>query len=118
MMEGNVVLAAVPQANGQVKNRPAIVLRTMIPFHDLLVCGVSTQLHHQAPNFDDLITRTDADFQMSGLLADSIIRLGFLTVLPRSKIIGAIGEISVERHRRLLTNLSGYLIANFAENAP
>jgi len=44
MKEGDIVLTPVPQADGQVKNRPAIILREMRPFRDLLVCGVSTQL--------------------------------------------------------------------------
>jgi mRNA interferase MazF len=44
MKEGDVVLAPFPQADGVVKNRPAVVLRVMRPFGDLLVCGVSRQL--------------------------------------------------------------------------
>lgn len=50
---------------------------------------------------------TEAD--TSGLDSDSLIRLGFLLVLPRQQIIGSIGEISTERHQRLLKNLSDYL---------
>ena len=40
MTDGDVVLVPLPQADGQVKNRPAIVLRAMPPHGDLLVCGV------------------------------------------------------------------------------
>ena len=46
MREGDVVLTPVPQANGVIKNRPAIILREMPPYKDLLVCGVSTQVQH------------------------------------------------------------------------
>ncbi|MDQ3713632.1 MAG: hypothetical protein M3388_15615 [Acidobacteriota bacterium] len=42
MKEGDVILVAMPQADGTVKNRPTIVLREMPPFQDILVCGVST----------------------------------------------------------------------------
>lgn len=42
MKEGDVVLTPVPQANGQIKNRPALFLREMPPFQDALVCGIST----------------------------------------------------------------------------
>jgi mRNA interferase MazF len=35
--------------------------------------------------------------------------MGFLAVLPRRKIIGAIGTISPERHRRLLQTLADFL---------
>jgi hypothetical protein len=36
MTEGDVVLTPLPQADGQVKNRPAVVLRAMPPHGDLL----------------------------------------------------------------------------------
>jgi mRNA interferase MazF len=45
MHEGDVILTPIPQADGQIKNRPAIILREMPLYGDLLVCGVSTQLH-------------------------------------------------------------------------
>jgi mRNA interferase MazF len=43
MTEGDVILTPVPQADGQTKNRPAVILREMPPFGDVLVCGISTQ---------------------------------------------------------------------------
>ncbi len=73
MKEGDVVLAPLPQADGQVKNRPAIVLRTMPPFGDFLVCGVSTQLQQEVAGFDDPIGPNDPDFVATGLKAPSII---------------------------------------------
>jgi len=65
-----------------------------------------------ASGFDEEIDRSDADFAVSGLLADSIIHLGFLAVLPRQSIVGSIGAISPEPHRRLLHRLSAYLVEN------
>ena len=44
-MEGSLVLARLPQATGPAKSWPALVLRQMRPFGDLLLCGVSSQLH-------------------------------------------------------------------------
>jgi len=111
MTEGDVVLTPVPQANGQIRNRPAIVLRNMRPYGDLLVCGVSTQLNQRVAGFDEVILPSDMDFGTSGLVSASLIRLGFLAVLPRTKIAGAIGAILPERHRRLLMTLSEYLTA-------
>jgi len=110
MTEGDVVLTPVPQADGQIKNRPAILLREMPPFGDLLICGVSTQLHQQVIHFDEIVATTDADFVTSGLKAASLIRLGFLSVVPNRRIIGTIGAISPERHRRLLHNLADHLL--------
>ncbi len=110
MKEGSVVIAALPQADGSIKSRPTIVLREMPPFRDLLVCGVSSQLHQQVKGFDETITPLDADYAASGLLSPSVIRLGFLSAIPRKDIEGTIGKISRQRHRRLLKSLSDYLI--------
>ena len=110
MKEGDLIIVPMPQADGAVKNRPAIILREMPPFRDVLVCGVSTQLRQVAKDFDELISPSDADFVSSGLMAESLIRLGFLVVVPRSKIVGSIGSISSERHKRLLQRLSEYLV--------
>ena len=105
-----MVLTPIPQADGTVKNRPVIILREMPPFRDMLVCGVSTQLHQQVSGFDEIISPADIDFVPSGLIAESLIRLGFLALLPRSKIAGSIGAISTARHKRLLKTLSDYLV--------
>ena len=110
MKEGDVVLTPIPQADGVIKNRPVIVLREIPPHRDLLVCGVSTQLHQHVKDFDEIISPADADFALSGLRSESLIRLGFLAVLTRGSIIGTIGSISSERHKRLLKTLSDYLI--------
>ena len=110
MKEGDVVVVPMPQADGMIKNRPAIILREMPPFRDLLVCGVSTQLRQAAKDFDEVIAPGDADFASSGLKEESLIRLGFLVIVPRVKIAGSIGLISSERHKRLLQRLSEYLV--------
>ncbi len=110
MTEGAVVLTPLPQADGLVKNRPAVVLRAMPPHGDLLVCGVSTQLHHETPGFDEVIRPGDPDFSASGLKAASVIRLGFLAVLPVSSFLGSIGSVAPDRHRRLLQRLAEYLV--------
>lgn len=98
MKEGDVVLTPLPQAGGQIKNRPAIILREMPPYGDFLVCGVSTQLHQEVAGFDDPIRPGDADFATSGLKVSSVIRLAFLAVLPVSSLLGTIGSIGKVRH--------------------
>ena len=108
--EGDVIVTPIPQADGKIKNRPAIILRELPLYRDYLVCGVSTQLHQYAKDFDEIISPTDADFVSSSVITKSVIRLGFLAVLPRSSIAGSIGEISPKRHKRLLKTLSDYLI--------
>jgi mRNA interferase MazF len=108
--EGDIVLTPLPQADGMPKNRPALLLRQLPLFGDFLVCGITTQLRQAVPDFDDMISRGDGDFARSGLVADSVIRLGFLAVLARPRIVGSIGSISPSRHARLLQNLSAYLV--------
>lgn len=77
MRQGDVVVVPMPQADGMAKHRPAIILREMPPFRDVLLCGVSTQLRQAAKDFDEVISPTDADFASSGLKEESLIRLGF-----------------------------------------
>src|SRR5260370_12300123 len=110
MKEGDTVIVPMPKVDGMVKNRRAVVVRAMAPFRDVLVCGVSTQLHQAAKDFDEVISPSDADFVLSGLKEESLIRLGFLVVVPRNNIAGSIGSISSERHKRLLQKLSNYLL--------
>jgi mRNA interferase MazF len=110
MNEGDIALAPLPQADGRLKYRPVVLLRRLPPFGDFLVCGVSTQLQQRVPAFDEVVTTEDADFSATGLKAASVIRLGFLAVLPETHLAGSIGAISVERHRRLLSNLCNYLL--------
>jgi mRNA interferase MazF len=112
MKDGAIILVPLPQADGQTKPRPAVLLRAFPPFGDFLVCGVSTQLRLEVAGFDELFRRADADFAASGLRQDSLIRLGFLAIFTPNQIIGRIGEISPSRHRRLLQRLAAYLVAN------
>ena len=109
MNEGDIALAPLTQADGQFKNRPVVLLRRMPPFGDFLVCGVSTQLQHRVDGFDEVIMPGEPEFTASGLKAASLIRLGFLAVLPEEELLGRIGALSSTRHRRLLANLCRHL---------
>lgn len=111
MNAGDVVLTPLPQADGRLKPRPAVLLKKMPPFGDWLLCGVSTQLQQEVAGFDDIIAPSDLDFSGSGLKAASLIRLGFLAVLPEDHMLGILGAVSAERHRALMSRLSGFLAA-------
>jgi mRNA interferase MazF len=111
MKVGSIVLTPLPQADGQVKNRPALVLARMQPFDDLLVCGISTQLHLAVSDFDEVIARADPDFSTAGLMAPSLIRLGFISTIPITRVKGTIGIIQPIRYRRLNKKLIDYLAA-------
>lgn len=112
MNEGDIVLIAMPQSNGQIKRRPALILRSIPPFGDWLLCGISTQLRQQVPGFDEIIEPSHSDFAGSGLKSASLVRLGFLSTFPPSALLGKIGRIAPERHRRLLEHLASHLLAN------
>lgn len=109
MREGAIVLLSLAQADATVKPRPAVALRQLPGFGDWLVCGISTQLHQCVTGFDETMASSDADFASSGLVRPSLIRLGFLQAVPLRKIMGRIGSISPDRHRRLLANLARHL---------
>ena len=115
MKEGDVALAVLPQVDQKAKSRPVVVLREMPLRRDVLVCGISTQLRQRIEDFDEVISPADVDFKGSGLLSASLIRLGFLAVLPSLRIAGSIGSISPERHRRLLRALAQYLLSRAVE---
>jgi len=110
MKEGSIILTPVPQADGKLKLRPALVLRIMPAYNDLLVCGISTQIHHFILGFDEIVKTTDNDFKKSCLIQASLIRLSFLAIIQEKNITGSIGNISNERHKRLLKNLSTFLM--------
>ncbi len=112
MTEGDVALTPLPQADGRSKPRPVILLRRMPPFGDWLVCGVSSQLHQQVAGFDDIIELSHSDYHGSGLKAASLIRLGYLAVLPAGHFAGVLGSISQVRHARLLQRLAAFLASN------
>ena len=109
MKEGDIVLVALPQADGRIKYRPALILRKMPPFGDFLVCGISTQIHQAVPGFDEIVEDKSDDFPGSGLRAPSLIRLGFLAMLESVNSPGIVGSISIDRYKRVIKKLCAYL---------
>jgi len=111
MEAGDIVLAALSQADGQRKIRPALLLCQLPPFGDWLSCGISLQSRHYVAGFDELIAEDDADFAESGLRRASLVRLGFIGTLVESDIGGTLGRIAPERLQRLRGNLAQHLSA-------
>lgn len=109
MSPGDVLLAPLPQADGRLKDRPALLLSVVPPFGDYLVCGISTQIHNAVAGLDEIITPLAQDFEASGLKAASIIRAVYLAVLPRGYFKGRIGTVSNARHRKIVTALATFL---------
>ena len=109
MTGGNIVLTPLPQADGQVKNHPALVLCRVRPFNDLMVCGISSQLRLLVPDFDEIISTGDDGFDASSLRTQTLIRLGYVSTVPVAAIKGRVGSIGVLRHRRMVGRLLDYL---------
>jgi mRNA interferase MazF len=65
MKESNIILTIVAQADRQQKNRPALILKELPKYGDLLVCGISTQFQHYTPDFDEIIRAEHNDFVLS-----------------------------------------------------
>jgi mRNA interferase MazF len=109
-VQAKIVLVALPQADGRSKPRPALVLCEMPPFQDVLLAGISSQLQQAVAGFDEIIHSSDAGFATTGLRVTSVVRLGFLSVLPRTSILGTLGTLPSNRHRAIMVRLSDYLL--------
>lgn len=111
MNPGDVVLIPLPQfGGGAAKLRPALVL-TLLPgaYQNVLLCGISTQLHLIQANWDELIRPGDGDFAGSGLHQASVIRLSYLYAADATEITGVIGRIDPTRLARLRTRLADHV---------
>lgn len=110
MKSGDILLAQLQQADGRMKARPVLVLHQMPPFADHLVCALSSRLHHECVDFDEIIASSDEDYEGSGLKVPSLIRLGMLATIPGSAVLGQLGTISKERLIRLRNRLARHIV--------
>lgn len=111
MNPGDVVLIPLTQfGGGTPKLRPALVVLLLPgPYQNVLLCGISTQLHLIVPNWDEMIQSTDGDFATSGLHQSSVIRLSYLYAADAMEISGVIGTIASLRLARVRTRLADHL---------
>ena len=109
---GQIVLFRFPRTNlSNGKLRPALLLgKVPGPFDDWLICMISSQIHQYVADFDDIVREGDSDFSQSGLKVTSVIRVGRLAVVDGQLLVGAIGEISEERLRRIKQRLSEWIM--------
>ena len=109
---GQIILFRFPQADlVPGKLRPALLLgRLPGEYDDWLISMVSSQTRHYVQGFDEIMQEDDADFACSGLRLASVIRVGRLAVVEGEILLGAIGEISAERLRRIKAHLADWLV--------
>jgi mRNA interferase MazF len=108
MKPGDVVLIRLAQVGGgPLKLRPAVILALLPgPYQNVLICGISTQLHRMEPNWDERIAPSDPDYARSGLRQESLVRLSYLYAADGSEIAGGIGKISQARVAALRSRLA------------
>jgi len=111
MNPGDIALAELQQADGRLKARPVVVLSLMPPFSDYMVCALSSKLHRECADFDEVVAVGDDDFVTSGLKVTSLIRLGMIATIPASATLGQLGSISDDRLRRLRSRLARHIEA-------
>lgn len=111
MRPGEIVLFQFLQTDlARGKLRPALLLgRFPGPFEDWLLCMISSQLHHEVAGFDEVVRSGDADFRLSGLKVESLLRVGRLAVVDAAIFEGTIGEIAASRLARIRQALCAWL---------
>ncbi len=111
MRPGEIVLLRMPQLDlSPGKLRPVLVIADLPgPFGDVLVCGISSQLRQEIPQWDERLTPADPDFGSSGLKVPSLIRLNWLAAVNSSTSAGVLGSIASERLTRLRHRLAAHL---------
>lgn len=111
MKEGDIVLLEMLQSNGEYKLRPALILKKLPKYNDLLTCGISSRLHQEIKNYDEVLHKDEHYFAATGLHKTSLIRLFFLAVITTRDISGGIGIIPTELHKTLLRRLSAFFLS-------
>jgi len=109
--DGQIVLFSFPQTD-QVggKLRPAVVLPSVPGArNDWLICMVSTQLHQQISEMDEVVRDTDSDFPQTGLKATSLVRVTRIAVVSADLLRGAIGIIAPDRLERIRLRLGRWI---------
>ncbi|PZU97046.1 MAG: PemK family protein [Pseudanabaena sp.] len=111
MKSGDIVLVRFPQADLKAgKLRPALVVAIAPSRHpDLLLALISSRIHQAIPNFDDIIDTSDDDYLVTGLKITSVIRLSRLATLESSIISARLGNISLDRLKRIKTRLIDWI---------
>ncbi|MDP3030147.1 MAG: type II toxin-antitoxin system PemK/MazF family toxin [Deltaproteobacteria bacterium] len=109
--EGQIVLYRFPQTDQkEEKLRPALVLRRLPgKFDDWLICMISSQLHQQLPELDEVIAPEDSDFSQTGLNFSSVIRASRLAVVNSEILLGKLGQIDQERLLRVKEKIAKWI---------
>jgi mRNA interferase MazF len=108
---GQICLFRFPRTDLETgKSRPALLItRLPGPFDDWLVCMISSQINQAIEAFDEILDQDETDFVQTGLKTDSVIRIARLAVVTDGILLGAIGEISAERLKRIKGKIAKWI---------
>jgi len=106
---GDVVVAPLAQADGGAKLRPVLLLRELPGFGDYLACGISTQLQQAIRGFDLILSPGSAEFASAGLHTESVVRLGFVGVVPVRNMTRRLGRLSPNTLALLQERLANHI---------
>jgi len=81
MKQGDVILTPVPQADGNLKNRPAIFLREMPPYRDLLEISTFAKASQRLSHSINLEPQINADENRSICLHPRYLWLNILSLI-------------------------------------
>jgi mRNA interferase MazF len=73
---------------------------------------ISSQTEHVLPGFDEKILDSDGDFLQTGLKSSSVIRTTRVAVVAGEIVLGAIGNLPVERLKRIQTALANWILGD------
>ncbi len=110
--EGQIVLFHFTQSDlKKGKLRPALVIRkTPGKYNDWLICMISSRTYQKYFELDEIINLDDDDFCDSGLKTTSVIRCCRLAVVEQSIFIGKLGNISLERLKKIKEITSKWIL--------
>lgn len=109
MKEEEIVLVDIMQSDSTLKIRPALILKVLPKYNDLLLCGISSKIAQEIPGIDQVLYTEDDYFAATGLRQTSLVRLLFVAVQSRQQILGSIGKVPDTLHKELLLRLANFL---------
>ena len=117
--EGQIVLFTFPQTNqGPGRLRPALVLRSLPgPHNDWLICMISTRLHQEVPELDDVVRESAPDFLLTGLKTTSLIRVTRIAIVSADLLHGTVGNLAADRLERIRSRLGRWISGGTAEES-
>jgi len=91
-MKGKIVVIPFPFTDlSSFKSRPALVLHETK--YDIVVAYISSVLPSTISSEDVLVRQSQASFEGTGLLSDSVIMLDKLATIEKALVVRILGEV-------------------------